>query len=80
MRLTDKEYKEMQYNFEKQVEGLECDNCHKTDDVIATVRGYPAPGLVEFIERGGNVKLSGCTRSANGYCQSCEKFIGLCDS
>ena len=51
-----------------------CPTCGTNNDVIPTVRGRPTHELALYAAE-GNVKLSGCTESYQGWCKKCEEFI-----
>lgn len=51
-----------------------CAQCGRNDDVIPCLRGKPGAEALARAKR-GEVKLSGCTRSAAGWCTACSAFI-----
>ena len=75
--LSPEQFEKMKAEYASSIQGVVCDTCNSSEHVVATVRGKPGKNLQLFVKAGGNVKLSGCTRSANGYCTHCEEFIGL---
>ncbi|CAF3547092.1 unnamed protein product [Rotaria sordida] len=75
MKLSDDKRKEFDEYYKKNRDKLPaCPTCQTNNDVIPTVRGKPSTELLLYAEE-GNVKLSGCTQSYNGWCKKCEKFI-----
>ena len=52
--------------------GVICDICNSSEHVIPVVRGKPTEDLMMYAKETGNVKIGGCTFSAQGYCKSCD--------
>ncbi|CAF3471127.1 unnamed protein product, partial [Rotaria sp. Silwood2] len=74
MKLSDDKRKQLDEYYKKNRDKLPaCPTCNTNNDVIPTVRGKPSSDLLLYAEE-GNVKLSGCTQSYNGWCKKCEKF------
>ncbi|CAF1041263.1 unnamed protein product [Adineta steineri] len=73
--LSDEQRKKFDESYKEKRSGLPvCPTCKSRDDVIPTVRGKPTHDLMLYAEE-GNVKLSGCTQSYQGWCKKCETFI-----
>lgn len=51
-----------------------CPTCQTNQDVIHSVRGKPSTELLLYAQE-GHVKLSGCTKTYQGWCKKCEKFF-----
>ena len=74
-RLSAQKRKEFDDYYKKKRDKLPiCPTCQSNSDVVPTVRGKPSAELLLYAEE-GNVKLSGCTRSYDGWCRKCEKFL-----
>ena len=74
-KLSDEKRKEFDEYYKKKLGKLPiCSTCHTNNDVIPTVRGRPSSDLLLYAQE-GHVMLSGCTRSYNGWCKKCQKFL-----
>ena len=56
-----------------------CPQCGRNDFVIPCLPGKPGAKALARAKR-GEVKLSGCTRSASGWCTACRVFIDKDDT
>ncbi|CAF0790723.1 unnamed protein product [Rotaria sp. Silwood1] len=75
MKLSDDQRQQLDECYKKNRDKLPvCPTCKTNNDVIPTVRGKPSAELLLYAEE-GNVKLSGCTQSYNGWCKKCETFL-----
>jgi hypothetical protein len=73
--LSDDKRNEFDEYYKKNRDQLpECTTCKSKNDVIPTVRGRPTRELGLYAAE-GNVKLSGCTESYQGWCKKCEKYL-----
>jgi len=74
-KLSDAKRQELDDYYKKNRDKLPvCSTCETNNDVIPTVRGKPTSDLLLYANE-GNVKLSGCTQSYNGWCKKCQKFL-----
>jgi len=74
-KLSDAKRQELDDYYKKNRDKLPvCPTCETNNDVIQTVRGKPSSDLLLYANE-GNVKLSGCTQSYNGWCKKCQKFL-----
>ncbi|KAL9642922.1 hypothetical protein ABK040_010616 [Willaertia magna] len=63
------------YYLDKNIEIPTCPKCHSKDFIIPCSRGKPVAQKLQD-SKDNYVKLTGCCRSAEGYCVKCKELIG----